>query len=107
MIASIIAILTPLAPKRRLSDDEILSFEEPARPKSGRLQSLLCAFKKRTVLLWSIWWALASCGTYQVANYAQTLWGPMQHDGQFIGNGFVECSNTLLCMFWGETTLIN
>lgn len=37
--------------------------------------------------------------SFQVANYAQTLWGPIQNEGQFIGNGFVECSNTLLCNF--------
>ncbi|CAD5211267.1 unnamed protein product [Bursaphelenchus xylophilus] len=48
-----------------------------------------------TVLIWSIWWALASCGSFQVANYVQSLWEPMQKEGQFVGNGFVECLNTL------------
>jgi hypothetical protein len=117
-IAFLIAILIPLAPKQRLARNRVSSFEavngldldrqlndpnsqhsEKQLTVKDRINSLRSTFENRTVLIWSLWWSLASCGTYQVANYAQTLWGPMQHDGQFVGNGFVECTNTLLCKF--------
>ena len=31
-----------------------------------------------------------------MGNYAQTLWAELQTEGQFLGNGAVECLNTLL-----------
>jgi hypothetical protein len=79
------------------SDNDI----EPEKnlPLKDRIKLLLPAFRNKTIVSWSLWWALASCGTYQVANYAQTLWAPLQREGQFVGNGFVECANTLLCKF--------
>uniref|UniRef100_A0A914YRE9 Uncharacterized protein n=1 Tax=Panagrolaimus superbus TaxID=310955 RepID=A0A914YRE9_9BILA len=61
------------------------------------IKQKLSIFKENeTVLIWSIWWALASCGTFQISNYVQTLWARLQNDGQFVGNGMVECVNTLL-----------
>jgi thiamine transporter 2/3 len=96
-LAFVISILIPLAPKQRFSDHRVSSAEsldrfdtnslpieeeieqenEHQKSMKTRLKSLFMAFRNRTVLMWSVWWALASCGTYQVANYAQTLWGPM------------------------------
>uniref|UniRef100_A0A1I7X4T2 Uncharacterized protein n=1 Tax=Heterorhabditis bacteriophora TaxID=37862 RepID=A0A1I7X4T2_HETBA len=50
--------------------------------------------KNKIVLKWSIWWALASCGMYQIYNYMQTLWMAMQSDPNKVENGIAECANT-------------
>uniref|UniRef100_A0A7E4ZX56 Thiamine transporter 2 n=1 Tax=Panagrellus redivivus TaxID=6233 RepID=A0A7E4ZX56_PANRE len=63
---------------------------------AGMKEKALIFKNNKTVLSWSLWWALASCGIYQMANYAQTLWAELQTEGQFVGNGVVECINTLL-----------
>ncbi len=109
LLALVIAILVPLAPKQRFADQRVSAsiesvdrlnqsqLTEGEKSNKDQLKNLLLVYTNRTVLLWSLYWARTSCGIYQVANYAQTLWAPMQHDGQFIGNGFVECSNALLC----------
>ncbi|CAD5205861.1 unnamed protein product [Bursaphelenchus okinawaensis] len=65
------------------------------RISTNLISELLEAFRDPTVLSWSIWWALASCGMFQVQNYSQSLWAPMQKDGQFMGNGLMECVTTL------------
>uniref|UniRef100_A0A0M3JVT9 Folate transporter 1 (inferred by orthology to a C. elegans protein) n=1 Tax=Anisakis simplex TaxID=6269 RepID=A0A0M3JVT9_ANISI len=50
----------------------------------------------KVVLKWSLWWALTSCGIYQVYNYVQTLWATMQKDGEDTKNGLTECVNTMI-----------
>ncbi|VDK28379.1 unnamed protein product [Gongylonema pulchrum] len=53
-------------------------------------------FKRNSLILkWSIWWALTSCGVYQVMNYAQSLWATMQIISDTF-NGIAECANTLI-----------
>ncbi|KAI6173282.1 hypothetical protein M3Y98_01065100 [Aphelenchoides besseyi] len=101
----LIALVVPPAPKQLLSSHRVLSAERvddvgltenenkeqrqshllPLKEYPGLLYSI---FKNRTIFMWSLWWALSTCGSYQVANYAQTLWAPMQNEGQFVGNGF-------------------
>lgn len=58
----------------------------------------------RTVLIWSIWWAFASCGNFQVGNYIQNLWHiltPYKNDGskRHLYNGAVEAAGTLLSKY--------
>ena len=57
------------------------------------------AFLKNTyVLKWSIWWALGTCGNFQVGNYIQPLWETIQpstDDNVLIWNGAVEAATTL------------
>uniref|UniRef100_A0A0N5AH12 Thiamine transporter 2 n=1 Tax=Syphacia muris TaxID=451379 RepID=A0A0N5AH12_9BILA len=48
------------------------------------------------VLKWSIWWALTSCGVFQVQNYMQSLWATMQRTDKDVKNGVSECFNTLI-----------
>ncbi|VDN95200.1 unnamed protein product [Brugia pahangi] len=56
-------------------------------------------FKRdKIVLKWSIWWALTSCGVFQVMNYVQTLWATMQTSSD-IYNGITECANTFIGIF--------
>uniref|UniRef100_A0A914WB31 Uncharacterized protein n=1 Tax=Plectus sambesii TaxID=2011161 RepID=A0A914WB31_9BILA len=51
----------------------------------------------RFVLKWSIWWSLASCGMFQVWNYAQPLWAVLQNEQSGnVQNGVTECVATLL-----------
>ncbi|VDM58807.1 unnamed protein product [Angiostrongylus costaricensis] len=48
-------------------------------------------FKNNMVVLkWSLWWALTSCGIFQVYNYIQSLWIEMQPDPTDVENGLVE-----------------
>ncbi|XP_070330442.1 thiamine transporter 1 isoform X1 [Odocoileus virginianus] len=57
---------------------------------------LLC-YSSRPLLCWSVWWALSTCGYFQVVNYAQGLWEqvmPSRHAA--IYNGGVEAVSTLL-----------
>ena len=60
------------------------------------------AFLKNTyVLKWSIWWALGTCGNFQVGNYIQPLWETIQPstgentENVHIWNGAVEAATTL------------
>uniref|UniRef100_A0A915BQ93 Reduced folate carrier n=1 Tax=Parascaris univalens TaxID=6257 RepID=A0A915BQ93_PARUN len=50
----------------------------------------------KVVLKWSLWWALTSCGIFQVYNYVQTLWATMQKGDEDTKNGLTECANTLI-----------
>ncbi|KAJ1356479.1 Reduced folate carrier [Parelaphostrongylus tenuis] len=53
-------------------------------------------FKSNMVVLkWSLWWALASCGIFQLYNYIQSLWIEMQSDQDTIENGLVEVLHTV------------
>ncbi|XP_062303245.1 thiamine transporter 1 [Osmerus eperlanus] len=50
-----------------------------------------------TLLAWSVWWALATCGYFQVINYTQALWEKVLPSQEFeIYNGYVETVSTLL-----------
>ncbi|XP_042216080.1 thiamine transporter 1-like isoform X2 [Homarus americanus] len=56
------------------------------------------AYTNKYLLKWSIWWAFATCGNYQVGNYIQPLWesiAPMDQNDQLY-NGAVEAIQTLL-----------
>ncbi|XP_027469193.1 LOW QUALITY PROTEIN: thiamine transporter 1 [Zalophus californianus] len=103
-----------------------LNKEEP-EPKPDHLLVLkvlwndfLMCYSSRPLLCWSVWWALSTCGYFQVVNYTQGLWEkvmPSRNDA--IYNGGVEAVSTLLgavAVFavgyvkiswstWGEMTL--
>ncbi|CAO4379526.1 unnamed protein product [Caenorhabditis nigoni] len=63
------------------------------------LEELQECSKNQELLKWSLWWALASCGVYQVQNYTQSLWKEMQTDPEDVANGVVEFVNTALGAF--------
>ncbi|EFO97194.1 CRE-FOLT-1 protein [Caenorhabditis remanei] len=63
------------------------------------LEELKTCSKNHELLKWSLWWALASCGVYQVQNYTQSLWKEMQTDPDDVANGVVEFVNTALGAF--------
>ncbi|XP_053312853.1 thiamine transporter 1 [Spea bombifrons] len=57
----------------------------------------LNCYSSRTLLCWSVWWALSTCGYCQVVNYVQGLWqnlAPPSHSDSY--NGIVEGASTLL-----------
>lgn len=61
-------------------------------------------YTNKNVLVWSIWWAFASCGNFQVANYIQNLWHiltPYKHDRKRrdLYNGAVEAAGTLFSKY--------
>ncbi|XP_030612026.1 thiamine transporter 1 [Archocentrus centrarchus] len=77
-------------------------------------------YRCHTLLSWSLWWALATCGYFQIINYAQPLWEKIRpSQGYEIYNGYVEMLSTLLgalaallvgCLpvswaLWGELAL--
>ncbi|XP_069492581.1 thiamine transporter 1 [Ambystoma mexicanum] len=60
-------------------------------------QDFLQCYSSRPLLCWSVWWALSTCGYYQVVNYAQGLWEKvMPSQSSEIYNGSVEAVSTLL-----------
>ncbi|XP_038205175.1 thiamine transporter 1 isoform X2 [Arvicola amphibius] len=73
-------------------------------PKADRLRVLkvlwtdfLICYSSRPLLCWSVWWALSTCGYFQVVNYAQGLWEEvMPSQSAVIYNGGVEAVSTLL-----------
>ncbi|EAW90846.1 SLC19A2 isoform 2 [Pan troglodytes] len=113
--------LTPylLGPDKNLTERE--------EPKPDRLLVLkvlwndfLMCYSSRPLLCWSVWWALSTCGYFQVVNYTQGLWEKvMPSRYAAIYNGGVEAVSTLLgavAVFavgyikiswstWGEMTL--
>ncbi|XP_070711755.1 thiamine transporter 1 [Pempheris klunzingeri] len=57
----------------------------------------LQCYRSRPLLAWSLWWALATCGYFQVINYAQVLWENIRPSQEYeIYNGYVETLSTLL-----------
>uniref|UniRef100_A0A914EFE6 Uncharacterized protein n=2 Tax=Acrobeloides nanus TaxID=290746 RepID=A0A914EFE6_9BILA len=63
---------------------------------SGLKAGVKIYLANHVVLFWSIWWALSSCGAYQVYNYSQNLWALMQHNNQETFNGIVFIATTLI-----------
>ena len=69
---------------------------------------------------WSFWWAMTTCMSLQVSQYAQTLWGEVQQGKESPLNGFAEAGYTFTSTFailamnaipinwdkWGETALV-
>lgn len=90
-----------------LATDEETIRSEPRLPLWTKIRSA-CEFVKRDfissfsnlyILKWSIWWALGTCGNFQVGNYIQPLWEeihPMTNatDCELL-NGSVEAATTL------------
>lgn len=62
-------------------------------------EELQICSKNQELLKWSLWWALASCGVYQVQNYTQSLWKELQNNPDDVANGVVEFVNTALGAF--------
>ena len=63
-------------------------------------QDFKMCYNNRFLLKWCIWWAIATCGNFQVGNYIQNLWehiAPSQgNPNAEIYNGAVEAAATLL-----------
>lgn len=61
----------------------------------------LACYSSRPLLCWSVWWALSTCGYFQVLNYAQGLWEKVMPSRQAaIYNGSVEAVSTFLGKPW-------
>ncbi|XP_040842731.1 thiamine transporter 1 isoform X3 [Ochotona curzoniae] len=57
----------------------------------------LVCYSSRPLLCWSVWWALSTCGYFQVVNYTQGLWEKVVSSRHAaIYNGGVEAVSTLL-----------
>ncbi|XP_055021441.1 thiamine transporter 1 isoform X1 [Boleophthalmus pectinirostris] len=78
---------------------------EDSKGPSGGVQKVLrllfsdflCCYRCRPLLAWSLWWALATCGYFQVINYTQVLWEKVRSSQDYnIYNGYVETLSTLL-----------
>lgn len=83
-------------------------------------EDFLMCYRCPPLLAWSLWWALATCGYFQVINYTQVLWEKARPSQDYdIYNGYVETLSTLLGALaallvgylpmcwavWGELTL--
>lgn len=59
------------------------------------------AYRNNYILKWSLWWAIASAGQYQVVNYVQALWEKIREEGgteDELYNGAVKAIHTFLSM---------
>lgn len=55
------------------------------------------AFSDSYTLKWSLWWAFATCGFFQVVNYIQPLWETLAPlESELVYNGGVEAVHALL-----------
>lgn len=55
------------------------------------------AFSDAYTLKWSLWWAFATCGFFQVVNYIQPLWETLApSETELVYNGGVEAIHALL-----------
>ncbi|KAK3095899.1 hypothetical protein FSP39_020532 [Pinctada imbricata] len=64
-------------------------------------KELKSIYSRKETVLWSIWWALASCGNFQVGNYIQNMWkviSPNRKSAK-IYNGAVEAAAGLFGKF--------
>lgn len=60
-------------------------------------RDLQTAYTNPLVVKWSLWWALATCGFYQVLNYTQLIWEEIHAvSGQNYYNGAVEALYTII-----------
>ena len=62
------------------------------------LNDIKSCYSDRRLFIWSLWWAAATCGNFQVGNYIQNLWDsiePSKSSG-VVYNGAVEATTTLL-----------
>lgn len=60
------------------------------------VKHIVSAYTNRTVIRWSFWWALATCGQVQVISYVQFLWKEIDPNHESFYNGAVEAIVTLL-----------
>ncbi|XP_010770876.1 thiamine transporter 1-like [Notothenia coriiceps] len=82
-------------------DEKDKDLEVGARSCSQVLLQLwrdfLQCYSSRQLLYWSVWWAMATCGYNQTANYVQVLWEHVQpSQNGSIYNGGVEAVSNLL-----------
>ncbi|XP_036879759.1 thiamine transporter 1 isoform X2 [Manis javanica] len=92
----------PFLTRYLLGPDKNLT--ERQEPQPGLLLVLkvlwadfLACYSSRPLLCWSVWWALSTCGYFQVLNYAQGLWEKVMPSRQAaIYNGSVEAVSTFL-----------
>ncbi|CAB3359409.1 Hypothetical predicted protein [Cloeon dipterum] len=76
--------------------------EEPPQGRAARAFHFLwgdlkAAYTNMSVVKWSLWWALATCGYYQVLSYTQVIWEEIiQESGQQLYNGAVEALYTII-----------
>lgn len=58
---------------------------------------LRTAYTNPSVFKWSLWWALATCGSYQLSYYSQIMWEEIiAVSGQSLYNGALEAVYTII-----------
>uniref|UniRef100_A0A4W3HXY9 Solute carrier family 19 member 3b n=1 Tax=Callorhinchus milii TaxID=7868 RepID=A0A4W3HXY9_CALMI len=54
-------------------------------------------YSSKALIYWSFWWAMSTCGYYQVFNYVQVLWNNIEPStNSSVYNGAVEAATTLV-----------
>jgi len=94
-----------MLPVRLVSDDAtpeptVQIKEKFTRAFSFVKKDFVSSFSNIYILKWSIWWALAMCGNFQVGNYIQPLWEEIKpahdSDSSELFNGGVEATTALV-----------
>ncbi|XP_023218399.1 thiamine transporter 1-like [Centruroides sculpturatus] len=112
-ISFIIAVCLPSAPSSiyfhktsATSEEEVTANKKYTKMKiviKTMMTELKNSYANKHILKWSIWWALATCGYFQVGNYIQNLWEEVlpsktsfNENQVHIYNGAVEATSTIL-----------
>ncbi|XP_059487303.1 thiamine transporter 1 [Neocloeon triangulifer] len=89
--------ILPSHEKDSLEANDAAPPERMARAFWYLRRDLVTAYTSSSVVKWSLWWALATCGFYQVLNYTQLIWEEVvQSSGQQLYNGAVEAVYTVV-----------
>ncbi|XP_048516256.1 thiamine transporter 2-like isoform X2 [Athalia rosae] len=59
-------------------------------------RDFLLAYSNPDQLKWSVWWAFATCGYFQVCNYIQFLWKNSMEESDNVYNGLAEAVLTVI-----------
>lgn len=73
---------------------------KPVEKRVSAFKLLWSQFKQSyaniEVVQWSLWYAIGTCGFYQVTSYIQVLWDTIDSSQEMVWNGAVEAGVTLL-----------
>ena len=76
-------------------DQQMSRFASWKRTMSVMFHDLKLCYSDKELLRWSLWWAFATCGEFQVENYVQNLWDVIysSHNHKIYNGGVTAVSH--------------
>ena len=99
IVATVITLFLPPVPTReRYLYPEFRACESRFRATIRALaRDFVRIYSNRNLLRWSLWWAFATCGEFQLGNYVQNLWSDINANKDW--NGYAQATATLAGFF--------